>query len=82
MIVYGILGQVFGGNKQPAVDIKTINLTENGVEINGTLVDIPTHLSVSAKLLGKPIWITATKTAVTAHTRVWKSNSRSMIDLN
>ena len=78
----GFFGNIFGGKKKTAAGIKNINLTENGVEINGTLVDIPTHLSVPAKLLGKPIWITATKTAVTAHTRVWKSNSRSMIDLN
>ena len=50
----GFWDKIFGGKKQPAPDIKSINLTENGVEINGTLVDIPTHLSVLAKLLGKP----------------------------
>lgn len=50
----GFWDKIFGGNKQPTVEIKTINLSENGIEINGTLVDIPTHLSVLAKLLGKP----------------------------
>ncbi len=50
----GFWDKLFGGHKQPAVEIKNINLTELGVEINGTLVDIPTHLSALAKLLGKP----------------------------
>lgn len=50
----GFWSNLFGGNKQPDVEIESINFTENGVEINGTLVDIPTHLSALAKLLGKP----------------------------
>ncbi len=50
----GFWDKLFGGNKQPDVEIESINFTENGVEINGTLVDIPTHLSALANLLGKP----------------------------
>ena len=50
----GFFGNIFGGKKKPAAGIKNINLTENGVEINGTLVDIPTHLSALENLLGKP----------------------------
>ena len=36
----GFWYKIFGGKKQPAPDIKSINLTENGVEINGTLVSM------------------------------------------
>ncbi|MGN1340532.1 MAG: hypothetical protein ACI4WS_09590 [Oscillospiraceae bacterium] len=41
------------GRKQTA-HITSVNLTENGFELNGIHVDLPTHISVLEKMLGKP----------------------------
>lgn len=50
----GFFDNLFGGKKKPNVGVRNINLTEKGVEFDGVLVDIPTHISALEKLLGKP----------------------------
>lgn len=55
VIVMGIFDKLFGKKQaQPPAEIRSINITESGLEIDGNPMNLPTHISVAEKLFGKP----------------------------
>lgn len=44
--------------KKQTSEVKTLNITAKGLEIDGVPLDLPTHISAANKLLGKPRGVT------------------------
>ncbi len=43
-----------GKNQPKFVEIRHINLTSNGIEVDGNLLDVPVHIVAAKRLFGKP----------------------------